>query len=114
MFVLEPKHVTDIRDLWDHHRLWRNIHSIPIFDVDLGPSTEQGVIAMLTPIFAKVKEWVWRCMLFAGYVSPSLLFTNTPFDKEGDGDGGAAEYYRRGKQTPHPPDKIPTRGCVSR
>ena len=45
MFLREPQHVTAIGNVTDYDAH----NSVSLFDIDLGPSTEPGVMAMLAP-----------------------------------------------------------------
>ena len=56
MFLREPQHVTaiigNVTD-YDAHN-----NTVSLFDVDLGPSTESGVTAMLAPAPAEFRSVV--------------------------------------------------------
>ena len=53
MFLCEPQHVTAIGNVtyYDAHN-----NTVSLFDVDLGPSTESGVTAMLAPAPAEFRS----------------------------------------------------------
>ena len=56
MFLREPQHVTAIGNVTDYDA--HNITLFCLFDVDLGPSTEPGVTAMLAPAPAEFRSVV--------------------------------------------------------
>ena len=49
MFVREPQHVTAIGNVTDGDANNNTLFSVSLFDIDLGPSTDPGVTAMLAP-----------------------------------------------------------------
>ena len=53
MFLREPQRATAIGNVTDY-----DAHSVSLFNVDLGPSTEPGVTAMLAPAPAEFRSVV--------------------------------------------------------
>ena len=49
MFLREPQHVTAIGNVTDYGAHNYTLFSVSLFDIDLGPSTEPDVTAMLAP-----------------------------------------------------------------
>ena len=49
MFLREPQHVTAIGNVTDYGAHNNTLFSVSLFDIDLGPSTEPDVTAMLAP-----------------------------------------------------------------
>ena len=55
MFLREPQRVTAIGNVTDNDA---HNNTVSLFDVDLGPSTEPGVTAMLAPAPAEFRSVV--------------------------------------------------------